>query len=94
MTKLIVEPVDLNAAGSFKLRDQWLSAYMQMSEAKKASEYARGYVMLRDLAVARMSTDDGTPVEEALADVSAAQFDALLMQLFGGETVDPTKSGS
>jgi len=67
-----------------------------MRQAKGAAEFSAAYVKVRDLILARAETDDGTPVEDALAQISASQFDALYGQLFGGgeETIPPVKSGS
>lgn len=96
MTKLIVEALDLSAPGSYALRDTWLTAYIQMSEAKRTAEFAAGYAKVRDLVIARATTDDGTPVADALAQISAEQFDALIGQVLSGgeETIPPVSSGS
>ena len=96
MTKLIVAALDLDAPGSYRLRDVWLSAYLEMSGAKRTAEFAAGYAKVRDLVLQRATTDDGTPVEDALAQVTANQFDTLIGQVLSGgeETIPPASSGN
>ena len=94
MTQLIVRAIDKDAPGSYVLRDRLLEAYAALRSASDPMASVAAYRQARDLILELATTDDGTPVKEALAQVTANQFDDLLPQLFSGETVPPARSGN
>ena len=97
MTQLIVTPIDLTAPGSFLQRKRLLRAVAALQEAQKAGDVAGvldGYEQLESLVREHLETDDGTPVEEALEQCSAADFDKLANALMSGETVPNSKSAT
>lgn len=94
--KLIVRAIDPDAPGSYRARDRLLCVYGNLREAKGPEESVAAYRAARDFVLERAETDDGTPVEDALDQVSANQFDALLVDLLRGgeETIPQASSGS
>jgi hypothetical protein len=96
MTKLIVRLPDNSQPGSFMRRMEMLRAYDAFTD-DKAAERTK-ILALRELyerVIAVCATDDGTPVAEALEQVSAADFDALV-QLYlsgAGETIPNRSDG-
>lgn len=96
MTKLIVAQFDADAPGSQRVRDIWFAAMAEWQGAATIAAKAAAYIKVRDLVVERAETDDGTPVDEALAQISASQFDNLIMQVLSGgeETIPPASSGN
>jgi hypothetical protein len=94
--RLIVKAIDPDAPGSYRARDRLFSVYGGLRNAKGPEESVAAYRAARDFILERAETDDGTPVEEALDQVSANQFDELLVVLLRGgeETIPPVSSGS
>lgn len=92
LTTLIVTPMDMEAPGSYRQRRALLQAGAAQ-ESKDGAVRARAVMAVEDVVLAHLSTDDGTPVEEALDRLSAAEFDALIPMLLG-EAVDPQSAGS
>lgn len=91
MTTLIVTPIDMAAAGSFRQRSRLMRAIAMMRDNDDATTMAAAYIAVEDIALERLETDDGTPVEDALDQLSADDFDALL-QAITGENAVPTES--
>ena len=89
MTKLLVKPIDPAAKGSWRQRSKLLRAATKMA-SEDGAEQVQGYLELEDAAFDRLETDNGTPVSEALDQLSADQFDELVEALL--ETPVPTKS--
>lgn len=92
MTTLIVTPIDWSAPGSFRKRSKLMRAIAMLRGTPNIETSAAAYVSVEDLVVERLETDDGTPVEDALDQLSADQFDELL-QSIAGENAVPTESG-
>lgn len=91
MTTIIVRPIDSSEPGSFRQRSRLFRAVAMLREAKEPADLAAAYVALEELALSRCETDDGSPVEDALDQLSADQFDHL-MQSIAGESTVPTQS--
>ena len=68
-----------------------MRAIAMMRNNDDPAAVAAAYVIVEDLALERCETDDGTPVEDVLDQLSADQFDTLL-QSIAGETTVPTES--
>jgi hypothetical protein len=92
MTTLIVTPIDMSEPGSFRQRSRLMRALAMMRDNADTATAAAAYVAVEDIALQRLETDDGTPVEDALDLLSADQFDQLL-QSIAGENAVPTESG-
>jgi hypothetical protein len=88
MTQLIVEPIDMDAPGSYRKRARLLRAIQAVQEGD-GLEQATALVDVEDLIIGQLSTDNGTPVDDALDELSANQFDQLLSGILGGPTLDP-----
>ena len=93
MTTLIVEPLDMEAKGSYRKRKLIFQAMAEMRNGNDPIQQAALLLQVEEMAVGQMHTDDGTPVEEALDELSARQFDALLEGLLG-EPVPRPSAGS
>ena len=102
MTRLIVDPIDPSAKGSWRLHRKLLGASKAISEiqeqTKKLGPQADDSVatlaaleVIYDLVVSRLSTEDGSPVDDALDDISVDDFQ-LLITAISGETVPTTSS--
>ena len=95
MTKLIVTPIDMAARGSYAERKRLLRAIAKVQEAQKnerVADLADGLDALEALMTARLETDDGTPIGEALEQLSANEFDKLVGALVTRETIPNPKS--
>lgn len=95
MTKLIVTPIDMQAPGSYRQRQRFIYALASIQDAGEGEEGAsivKAMLALDDLVVGQLATDDGTPVEDALAQLSANEFDQLMAGLFGQPTVPNSNS--
>ena len=80
MATLIIKPFDPKVSGSFKQRSALFEAFSQMGLAKKSnsvSDYASAQLAFQRAVIVRLSTDDGTPVEDVLQQLSADEFDDL-----------------
>ena len=91
MTTLIVKPIDMSAPGSFRQRSRLMRAVALAKQGDDGSSIAQAYIAIEDLVLDRLETDDGSPVEDALDQLSAFEFDALL-QTIAGENAVPTES--
>ena len=95
MTKLIVTPIDMAAPGSYAQRKRLIRAIAKLQDAQekqRVADLADGLDTLEALVTAHLETDDGTPVGEALEQLSANEFDNLLGALVTTETVPNPKS--
>ena len=84
MTTLIVKPIDLSAPGSYTARKQFLRLWgrFQKSQDDRAPDEMMALLDEFDaLVLSRLRTDDGSPVEDALDEISANQFDQLMAAL-------------
>ena len=93
MTRLIVDPIDPNAKGSWRLHRRLLGASKTITESQKAGDGTGAVAALEsiyDLVVSRLSTEDGSPVDDALDDISVNDFQTLITAI-SGEPV-PTES--
>jgi len=97
MAKLIVRPIDPRARGSYQVRAAVLTAINAAQEAGRRGDVSaaiQAQLALENMLIMRLSTDDGTPVEDALAELSADQFDDLFAALVGGPSVGEVNAGS
>ena len=88
MTELRVRPIDLDAPGSFRERMKVLRVLAAIR--KEEVDWVEGQLMLDEVLVDRLETDDGTDLEAALDLLSAADANALLAGLLA--TRVPTES--
>lgn len=97
MTTLIVEPLDMTQKGSYRSRKAVLLALSatDLNSGFKGSMAARAQALLdvQELVERRCTTDDGSPVEEALDELSGDQFNELMQGMLG-EPVPPPSAGS
>ena len=91
MTTLIVKPIDPAAPGSWRQRSKLLRAAQKMA-SEDGAEQVEGYLLLEDAAMDRLETDNGTPVQDVLDQLSADDFDKLVEALL--ESPVPTMSGN
>lgn len=85
MTSLILAPFDPAAPGSHAIRMRMLDlvdAYATAQEKSDVYALARVARQINAAVLPRLRTDDGTPVEAALADISADEYDLLVGGLF------------
>ena len=95
MTKLIVTPIDMAAAGSYAQRKRLIRALARLQDAQekqRAMEMVGAFEDLEWLVTAHLETDDGTPVPDALEELSANDFDQMVGALVNAETVPNPKS--
>ncbi|RJQ04816.1 MAG: hypothetical protein C4551_10075 [Bacillota bacterium] len=93
-TKLFIRPIDPDEEGSWRERKRYRQIHARMMAAQRSNdpvEILRALDEAEDFVVPRLATDDGTPVEEALAKLSANQFDALF-RAAGASTVPPASA--
>jgi len=88
MTELRVRPIDLDAPGSFRERMRVLRALKAIRSDEV--DWVEGQLMLDDILMDRLETDDGTDLDEALDKLSANDANALLSGLLA--TRVPTES--
>ena len=84
MTTLIVRPIDLSASGSYRERKQFLRLLIRLQDSQNDRDPVGTLKLMEEidaLLVGRLRTDDGSPVEDALDDLSANQFDQLLSSI-------------
>ena len=83
-TTLIVKPIDLSAPGSYKVRKRFLRLLIRLQESQADRDPVATLKLMEEideLLVARLRTEDGSPVEDALDELSANQFDQLLSSI-------------
>ena len=92
MTKLTVTPIDLDEPGSHDERLRMMEMYADYEEAREKGDLRaslRFYRRLETMLIYHLETDDGAEPAEALKDVSANQFDALVAALLRADAVPP-----
>ncbi|MDO8674123.1 MAG: hypothetical protein Q7O66_22145 [Dehalococcoidia bacterium] len=100
MTKLFVRAIDSEAPGSYRDRARLFAIVEKLEQAKTSSDpylTAQAFRLIEEALMPRLSTDDGTPVNDVLDRLSARDFDALLSGLMSSsseETVPPEKASS
>jgi hypothetical protein len=87
MPTLIVTPINPAAPGSYRERKRLRRLAARISEAQAANDV--GTVMrlwedADDMLIARLKTDDGSPVEDVLDLLSADDFDRLFQAMSAG----------
>ena len=85
--RLRVKPIDVNAPGSFRERTRILRTLTQI---RQGTDFIEGQLLLDDLLKSRLETTDGSDLEAAIAELSAAEADAMVKQLLATEV--PTES--
>lgn len=97
MTTLVVKPIDLAAPGSYGERRRILRLYRRLRAAKQADTDTVLALMdeMDEALQPRLRTDDGTSVDDALARLSANQFDELFFSIaFEGGAVGEGSKGN
>ncbi len=98
MTKLTITPIDMAAKGSYRERQRVWKLYSAIQTAQKEVDIGAldaAFAGLEELVARHAVTDDGTSISEALDELSAEEFDALMGALLGrGETVPNPSSAS
>ena len=94
MTTLIITPIDFTKPGSFRERSKLMRAVALMRGSADGAAVASAYLGIEDLVLNRLETDDGTPVEDALDQLSAEQFDELMKGMLGESAVPTESAGS
>lgn len=94
--KLIVKPIDPTQPGSYRERKQFLEVARRLDAVKDGKDIRdtlAAYDALEALMLPRLVTDDGSPIEDALDQLSANQFDELIADLsFGADAVPPVSA--
>ena len=88
MTELRVRPIDMGAPGSFKARMKVLRALTAIRNEEV--DWVEGQLMLDEILMERLETDDGSDLDEALDKLSANDANELLSGLLA--TRVPTES--
>ena len=98
MTRIIVTPIDMSAPGSYRKRKQVLKVAAEFQAALTSDNVMalnRAMDQIEAIVLSYAETEDGTPLDAALEDASADDFDALLLAILGnGETVPNVTSTS
>lgn len=98
MTKLVVTPIDINAPGSYRQRKKFLGLISRLATVKdqKPDDVLAILDETDALIRSHLKTDDDTPVEELLDQLSAKDFDQLLSAIAfeGADTVPSGNSSS
>ena len=98
MTQLIVTPIDMTAPGSYRQRKQFLQVARRLTNLKSgdSTQTLDAMMEMEALILAHLRTDDGTPVEDVLDELSAKQFDDLLSAITfsEGDSVPPENPAS
>jgi hypothetical protein len=84
MPNLHVRPLDFTGPGSHKERLRWLKLVTDADAAIRAGDPGAMYQTfsaLQEGLAGHLYSDDGRPVAELLAEVSAVEFDLLLASL-------------
>jgi len=95
MTKLIVTPIDPKAKGSYRQRSELLQLVARMQEAQRGQDGIGALALMTEMeafVLKHLTTDDGSPVEPLLDELSADDFDALLGGILGEPTVPNSNS--
>ncbi len=101
-TQLIVRPIVLSEPGSYRERRQFLRLLKRLRATSEAKDGDAVIAVLEEaeaLVLSRLRTDDGSPVEDALDQISANQFDQLLSAIafetgVGEASTVPSKDGT
>jgi hypothetical protein len=100
-TVLIVQPIDFDAPGGWRARSKLFRAVRELTLLQRLSHQGQvdvdrliaAVLSVEELIVPRLSTNDGTPVEEVLDRLSAREFDQLLGGLLASsQSVPPTSA--
>jgi hypothetical protein len=81
MPTLIVRPIRLDEAGSYRERKRFIRLLKRLRDLSTTKDETAALEVFDEadaLLVARLKTDDGSPVEALLDELSANQFDQLL----------------
>lgn len=84
MTTLIVTPIKLSDPGSYRDRKRFLRLLKRLRQLSTTNDADTAVQVLDEadeLICRHLRTDDGSPVEDALDQLSANQFDQLLSAL-------------
>ena len=96
MAKIIVHKIDPTAKGSFRDRQRLQNALVEQQEAavlKDIARFVKAENELNALAVKHMTTDDNTPIEEAIDQLSEDEFDALVSEFIKRKPTIPPENG-
>ncbi len=93
--KITVTPIDMSAPGSHTERKKLLRALAKIQGVQKSGQLAdvfEAFESLEALVTPHLQIDDGTPVAQALEQLSAEEFDGLALALMNVETIPNPKS--
>lgn len=88
MTSLRVKPLDVHEPGSFAERARILRELAAIRDPEM--DYIAGQMRLDALLRSRLETTDGSDLDDALAEASAAEVDALTIKLLATEVPTPS----
>jgi hypothetical protein len=100
MTKIIVTPIDMSAPGSYRERKKLLRSFATVMTASNSTTERDVLALLAAqdeldaIIIAHAETDDGSPLEAALDDISSDDFNALYRAIMNAETVPNSTSAS
>lgn len=97
MTRLIVRPLDPTAPGSYLERQRLLGAVLRIKKAVEKGDLLDAIEAQTEAEAALVShlvTDDGSPIEDVLSQLSANQFDELFQGLVSGNSVGEVSGGN
>jgi len=97
VTKIIVTPIDMSAPGSYRERKTVMRAWRAFVDAQNDADpiaLLDAQDALETVTLAHAETEDGSPLEEALDDISAEAFDALCLAIIAGKETVPNASST
>ena len=99
-TKVItiqVNPIDLSAKGGFRQHQQVRGFILRATEAQNSGDAVQSLTADAEIeawVLKRLSTSDGSPLEDALDEISYEEYLELFKAALGGTSIDPLTSGS
>jgi len=97
MIELRVRPLDPSQPGSYRERKaliRLIRLFGEASDEQNPNGWAKAIEAMDEFLLPRLSTDNGTPVEEVLDMLSADQFDELIRKVtFGAQEAVPEANG-
>ena len=81
MTKLLVKSIKADEPGSWRKRRRLMEAMQKAQAELGADNTIAAFLAVEDIVLDRLETDDGTPVDEVLDELSAEDFDEILQGL-------------
>ena len=95
MTKLIVRPIDATMPGSYRERQAFFKVLRAFQAAKRGDDEFTSldaFDAMEQFLLKRIATDDETPVEDVLNQLSANEFDTLIGSIYEAPVGEATAS--